>query len=344
MDESLKQKEKEISKLSEKLRQAELSLGRQKILQKDRKNFHRFCKFLAIADADLVFESAAAKEVPVDIEELQAAALPLRDAATTIREFSELVLGHPVTELSALRTLWLQRSDSERTEDTSQISMVVHDQLKTQAERIERLEAELRNANRIAACAEKGTQTERPKHGTSVTTQTEHIELCVGHVDEAVVKQLETAIGENEKKYIYELKISDEKTQKLLQENLRLQSAIHALETERDKYGFIEDIALRQAERDAEISRLRHELAETRAHKGFSTADVDERKILLKNIFIKFVGYAMLDDLDKMHSMIPIARELFELTDGDVDELQSICTGPSLLNSLVSGWNGLNQK
>ena len=343
MGDVLKQKDKDITKLAEKLKQCELALGRQKILLKDRKNFQRFCKFLGLQDVDLAFESAAAKEQAVDIEELQSAATPLRDSVSTIREFSELVLGHSVTEISALRTLWLRRSDSDRVDDSLSINMVVHDQIRLQAERIEKLENELRRIKVAVHREESSCQTETRKAGTTLPTQTDKIDTCVGHVSESVVKALELDSKKTKEKYMHELELVQRDEKKLRDENLQLQSAVHALENERDKYGFIEDIASRQAERDSEISRLRHELSEVRLQKGFASEDLEERKILLKNIFIKFVGYAMLDDLDKMKSLVPIAREVFDLTDRDVEELESICQGTSFLNSFVAGWTSSSQ-
>ena len=304
--------------------------ARLKLLGKDRKTFLRFCKFAHVQDADLLFESASAKEVPIDLEELIGNSRQLAEANKAVedlREFSALVFDDSSIDrldIKSLRERWMSRKD-ESGERSVLTLMTVQDQIRQQAVLIQELEQQLRERSRkgdLDACTQTNDKKFKGAHAQTNPVETQIAEDR-SHEFENKAKQLEAEVIAKDEKIISMLsEIRSLKDQKSV-----VESKLASLEKERNKFNFVETLALKQAERDAEVARLHDEIHSLKsAQTSPVPAPVVESSDLRKNIFVKFVSYAIMNDYDKMKSLIPIATELFHLTRDDVEELSKACT------------------
>ena len=304
--------------------------ARLKLLAKDRKTFLRFCKFAHVQDADLLFESASAKEVPIDFEELMGNARHLAEANKAVEdlcEFSALVFDDSFidrVDIKSLRDRWMSRND-ESAERSVLTLMTVQDQIRQQAVLIQELEHQLRERNRKGdsdACIQTSDKQFKVAHAQTDSIKAEVVEDRSKEF-EIKTKRLEVEVIARDERIINLMaEIRSLKDQKSV-----VESKLASLEKERNKFNFVEALALKQAERDAEVARLREEiLALKSAQTSPVPAPVVESSDLRKNIFVKFVSYAIMNDYDKMKSLIPIATELLHLTREDVEELSKACT------------------
>jgi hypothetical protein len=322
-----------------------------KVLQRDRKTFQRFCKFATVEDVDLIFDSAAAKEVPVDIEELIANAKNIGETAKTrecLQEFVSLVFdGEDVgdLEIRALREKWIKRQESVAgimmSEDGALDLSAVHNQIREQAMMIEELETQLKDRSRIIVSVEdKYCQTDERVLNTgsmpnkkSTFAQTETLIIEEKKTEPTVdVKALETQVS----KLGTKLKSAESELRAVRDAKSVVESKLAAAEKEKNKFSFVEELALKQVGRDAEVAVLQQELEELRTSRPPSpvTQPRDDSE-LKRNIFVKFVTYAVSNDYDKLKALIPVATELFQLTRQDVEQIGSACTTDS---SVFSNW------
>ena len=310
-----------------------MSTGKVKLLEKDRKTFERFCKFTKVEDVDLIFDSAAAKEVPIDFDELVANAKLLQSsskALSVLEEFALLVFdGEPVgsLDINNLRDRWIRRQESSGS--SGEIEIAVHEKIRQQAILIEELESQLKNNSRIIVnYQDRSSQTDAltTKSIKPAYSQTDKVEILKSPVISATnFNDLERQIKDLESK----LKRSESEATALRDSKSVVESRLHALEREKNRFSFLERLAERQAERDAEVSVLKSEIEELKTSRPPSPVPQpsnDNRDELKRNIFVKFASYAISNDYDKMKSLIPVATELFQLTNQDVEALSRACT------------------
>jgi hypothetical protein len=321
------------------------SSSKLKVLQRDRKTFQKFCKFANIQDSDLLFDSAAAKEVPIDYHELLENAKNIQEtsqARECLSEFASLVLEEelPVPlDMRFLREKWMQMQDVRNRDansvDASLAISAVHEQIHQQALMIEDLENQLKERSRLIIDVEnKGTQTEDVKISkkiayvqTDLTQQQADVPAGSGP---SYVSEEKRLLEERMQELQLKLKVAESDLRAMKDSKSVLESKIAALEKEKNRFSFVEDLARRQAERDAQVCLLQAEIEELRTSRPPSPAlqsppfSQDDSE-LKRNIFVKFVSYAIANDYDKMKSLIPVTTELFQLRRQDVEELGRAC-------------------
>lgn len=314
--------------------------ARLKLLMKDRKTFLRFCKFVNVLDADLIFESAAAKDVPIEIEDILANGKHIEKAVRGLedyREFACLVFEDPsitTLDIKSLRNRWMNRQDSRESSERSVATLLtVQEQIRQQAIRIQELEGEL-GEKRNVQLNDSASQTTDPK---LASRKSAHVQTDRGNATTPEIAQSVPDAGLQSLRH--DLSVRDEKIKGLTAElqNIKdaksvVESKLAAIDRERNKFHFVEELASKQAERDLEVAKLRAEITELKSTlpSPSPSSTLDEHdKDLRKNIFVKFATYAILNDYEKMKSLIPVATELFQLTRDDVQELSKACTSDS---------------
>ena len=331
-------------------KQGEQTIARQKILLKDRKVFLRFCKYLGITDCDLIFESAAAKESPIDFDELMLGASRVVRATkidSVFREFVEMTLGESFSsdqiefDMNFLRRKWTEKQELINKESSSNlvVSNAVHDRIKHQAERIEELEnllslsstSEKKRISHSVASFTELTYSSKDSFSQTAALQDDQIHALNDQVKDLTHKLIES---QRESDEIYKSKQSiieslEADIRALRRECTQVGDRLAHLEGEKNKYNFVEELASKQADRDATIACLTAEIQELRIQKAECYDGSPERRIFATNIFIKFVSYAILNDFNKMKSLVPVARDLFHLSDADAEELSALCEDES---------------
>lgn len=311
--------------------------ARLKLLMKDRKTFLRFCKFVNVQDADLIFEAAAAKDVPIELEDILANGKHIQEAVRGLedfREFASLVFEDTSIanlDIKSLRSRWMNRQDSSESSERSVATLLtVQEQIRQQAIRIQELENELGDKRNVQL-VDSSCQTTDPKPSArkSVLVQTDRENTSPPAVvpEEALQSLRNDLLARDEKIRGLVAELQSIKDAKSV-----IESKFAALERERNKFNFVEELASKQAERDLEVATLRAEITELKSAipspSPSSTLDQHD-KDLRKNIFVKFASYAILNDYEKMKSLIPVATELFQLTRDDVEELSKACSTDS---------------
>ena len=358
----LKKREKEIAKLQEKVKQGETLTARQKLLLKDRRVFLKFCKLVGVKDTELIFESAMAKEIPIELDELaQPQVIDIKMTADHFREFTEMVLGQDAKvstqdcriDMRLLRQAWTAKCEaSNESGSRDAISFTVHEQLRVQAERIEHLESVLEKSSSIPSLIDRGEMISVAVGTARASTRDfgcESRNIEDGQVTDlrSQTEALKKSIAESETAKLrreseWESRISSlrKELQVGREESSHFKARVSQLEAERNRYVFVEEMALKQAERDAEVRRLKDELASLKQMKQAKVETTTEKTQMTSHIFLKLLAYAISGEFDKMKALIPIARELFDLTGEDTAELERLCQGAS--GTSVSSWLGLS--
>lgn len=358
----LKKREKEISKLQEKVKQGESLTARQKLLLKDRRVFLKFCKLVGVKDTELIFESAMAKEIPIELDELaQPQVIDIKMTAEHFREFAEMVLGEDAKvspqdgrlDMRLLRQAWTAKCEASNESGSGDaISFTVHEQLRVQAERIEQLECLLEKSTSIPSvidrcemvCVAVGTARASTR---DFGCESRNIEDGVVTGLRSEVEALQKLIAESETAKLrreteWESRVSNlsKELRFCREDSSQFKARVSQFEAERNSYVFVEELALKQAERDAEVRRLKEELASLNQTKQAKGEKTPEKTQMTNHIFLKLLAYAISGEFDKMKALIPIARELFDLTGEDTAELERLCQGAS--GTSVSSWLGLS--
>ena len=307
-----------------------MSTNKLKVLQKDRKTFQRFCKFAKVEDVDLVFDSAAAKEAPVDFDELVANATAISESAktrSTLEDFASLVfegeaLG-PNLDINHLRGRWINRQESIVDQD---VDLAVHEKIRQQGLVIEELESQLKNNSQISV-----QHTNQDSQTSEVFNTTRAAYSQTDPIQPVIIKEPSLELEKQLAHFEATVRQRDSELRELRNEKATIESKLLAAEKERNKFSFVEHLAQRQAERDAEVTYLKAEIEELRTSRPPSPVAApmiatDGRDELKRNIFVKFAAYAISNEYDKMKSLIPVATELFHLRRSDVEELSRACT------------------
>ena len=331
-----------MAMVQKKERTSAASSLRTKLLTKDRKIFLQFCQFLRMPDCALHFESALAMEVPLDLDELKRSASHLAKSGETgeiLFDFVSLVLGHDVAletreDPGLLRKRWLERSTNAN--DVSAVPFSVFDaQIRSQQARITALEVELA---KVGVGTDVGVQTLMPVLVHAGVEAGDFSQLLRQPVADALEKAaathaqelLEISISASAKSDTIKLLKSEADTRKA--EVATLKAKVQSLQSEMGKFAFVEEIAAKQAQRDAEIASLRRQLAEDRR----PALNTHEHCEFLKNILIRFMSYAVVGDYEKMATLIPVLKELLVLSNTEAAELLSVCQPPRLLSLFPS--------
>lgn len=328
---------------AEKITKLQQTIARQKIWLKDRKNFLKLCKLIGITDCELVFEAAAAKDAPIDLDELLQGASHVVEAKRTLTDFHEYVemtLGETLNDLDikTLKHKWLSQQSESSAPLTVNVLHTVHEQIQKQAQRIEELELqtslhESRECASVSTCMEQCLQKD-------VSSQTDN------DTENGVKEQLEILNQKLKESQREASEIAAIKQSKIdsLEAELRhcrkqctdAEDRLATLQNERNKYNFVEELASKQAERDATIASLTFQIEDLKKQKGISAEELDSRRIFATSIFLKFVAYAMLNDFDKMKSLVPVTKELFHLSDTDAYQLSELCSTET--SSGITSW------
>jgi len=319
-----------------------------KILQEDRKSFLKVCKIFSIPDAELIFDSAQSNESPVDLDDLLSSVgddlLQRANGYTILGEILEKIFGSEYPDISGM--IWKKEFDLEKILELydqqqlqqKQQSMTVPEEsgerismkiLRERDERILELEQELEQKKLIVPLPILPPLTIQVDVGTVHIMVEEEVVLDQVVVPEAppasvVLVELENlreALADRES----EIRTLGEKIENM------------------ESMNFLDQLAAKQAQRDSETARLQLELDEvcsrqvtevvkppspvvTSAMVPQSETLKDENtRIFRKNIFIKFLSYSMVGDYGKMHHMIPLVKEVFELTPAEASDLDKLC-------------------
>lgn len=96
----------------------------------------------------------------------------------------------------------------------------------------------------------------------------------------------------------------------------QLKARVSELETEQNKFAFVEEIATKQAERDREVAVLKHQLEKLQGdHSDAGKLDY------IKNVVIKWMEYVLSDD-PKQNSLLPVICTVLDVTDAERVRLQ----------------------
>jgi len=350
MQEGNRQNEK-LLKLQERLRQAETTISRQKIWLKDRKAFLKFCKCIGITDCELIFESANAKDAPIDLDELLLGAAHVIDARkteTSFQEFVELTLGEPVPgrlNIHTLRQKWVAKQEEKSGESASNLVLsTIHEKIKKQAERIEELENDILKFSNNSSKEAKSTSTETESaERRAASSQTGEVKDQSEKIADLTNKLVESQsqMREMDKERQSTIEYLETELSAMRKRCVEAEDRLSILESERNKFNFVEALAAKQAERDATIALLNAEIHALKNNNDTKSDDSNERRVLSSHIFIKFVAYAILNDFTKMRALIPIARELFQFSEADADELFQLCNNesPTTINSWLPSFS-----
>jgi hypothetical protein len=314
-----KNPEAELRKYKEKLKTVDALNARIKLLMKDRRAFLKFCRLVKVKDPELIFEAAMAKEIPIEVDEIaQPQVVEAIRAREEFGDFIQLVLGIEVDriDMRQLKSLWMSRREGfdSKVEDATPLGFTVHEQLREQTERIELLESEIEKLKQIEPIVIIPPETK------NVSTLTETVAVFSNGTqtipfaapEPSIVPPAIPAISDEE---ITELKKRVRELDRVIARNAQL-------EAERNRYLFIEEMASKQADRDIEIRQLRSEIDRLENKSSWSSSQE-----MINHVFIKMLSYSIANDYDKMKSLIPITRQLFNLSAEDVGELEKLCAG-----------------
>ena len=286
--------------------------ARLKVLAEDRKNFLKICKVFGLVDSELVFESADLNGSPVDLDDLVTNHVGTLQRNQRISQFLLDVLAEIYKPDVAPQIDEVLRSDPmgnirsrlcERQTDVS-------------------LERPVVSYNSIAV----GTTFS----DIDKTVQTEPLPPSLdGSLEET---RLRSQIDSLQNEYS-ELQ---ETLTKKDEEIFALNEQIKQLQDRSCQVGLFEDLALRQAARDAEVAMLKEQLASMERKE--SDQDFDDASIFRKNIFIKVLTYSLTGEYVNLGHMVPIIRTVFELDDDEAGELSKLCeslNNQSMLSSIL---------
>ena len=293
---------------------ARMMESKMKILIEDRKNFLKMCKLFGLADCDLVFDSASLNESPVDLDDLVA---NHADAIRNTQELSQLCL-------DVLAEIFGQ-------EDPRTLQTVFRDR---DMSRVRFALGELRQSR-----SETLVHSSNPE--SDVSTQTESFQDVaetqtdvLAKVDESPMADLELQISDLQREV---LSLKDQIDRK----DDELQGMRHELLLSQDRMGnlaILEDVALRQASRDAELALLRAQLASNLD----TSSDTDlDSSIFRKNILIKVLTYSLTGEYEKLEHMVPIICAIFHLDDNEATELGKLCASlnsQGILGNILANW------
>jgi hypothetical protein len=291
--------------------------ARAKILSEDRRNFLKMCKVFGLTDCDLVFESASLNETAVDLDELM-----MNHAESILRN------QHMQTLLVDVLTEVIGSDNAEsiptiiRDRDVSILRSILQ-QRKSDQSRPTTL-AETRSSQTDATPTLVETQTSVSSCDQSIQT-----ESVVNHELDAAIHKAENDLQELRNA----VSAKDE-------EIMALQKRIEEVSVRSDQTSLLEDAAIRQAARDAEVSHLKAQLSEAARAISPSSTD-DQRSILRKNIFIKVLTYSIAGEFGYLEHMVPIIRATFDLDDDETNELAKLCESlknNGLLGNILPQW------
>ena len=292
--------------------------ARLKILTHDRKSFMKICKVFGLADTDLVFESATLNGAPVDLDDLVANHVGIIQRNQQISHFLSQILAA------------IYGPD---------IPPTIDDLLR--AGNMDKILLKLRE-NQIVTPTK--SVPEAPSQSVGVNTNFSDIDQIVqtesvlsprgSERTQAEVDLLRSQVGEFQRELVEAQILLNSKDEEI--SNLKQQ--IDYLKDRSCQLELFEDLALRQAARDAEVSLLRQQLA------GLGTNDTHDdldASIFRKNIFIKVLTYSLTGEYGNLAHMVPIIRTVFELDDDEATELSKLCESlkqQSILSSILPYW------
>ncbi len=291
--------------------------ARLKVFSEDRKSFLKLCKLFGLTDCDLVFDSASLNEAPVDLDDLVAS------------HFETIQRNQRIHQL--LVDILAEILGAEHPQLIDEI-VGKGDMMKVRS-RLNDIRADPVGTKEASSFESIEVQTDFPAKHQSI--QTDAVEDTMAELSTDVIDTLQTHVNALQSE-VDELRFS------LDQKNIHisaLNDEIKLLQEKSSQIGMLEDVAIRQAARDAEVAILRDELASLRNTQS-ECSDYDA-SIFRKNIFIKVLTYSLSGEYGNLAHMVPIIRTVFELDDDEATELSKLCeslNNQTVLSSILPNW------
>lgn len=285
-----------------------------KILTEDRKNFLKICKLFGLTDCDLVFESASLNETPVDLDDLVA---NHGDTLLINRELNQFCFD--------------MLTDIFGPDNQDIVPMVIRDR------DIDRVRTRI--GDLLRSGQENSQHSILSKSDTCTQTQ---ITLDVAEIQTDTTEDTKSHLTADLESQVCDLQkevcICKEQIDRKDDEICTLNKELVLLKNRLANLAILEDVALRQASRDAELAILRAQLASTKE----TNPETDlESSIFRKNILIKVLTYSLTGDYGKLEHMVPIICAIFQLDESEAIELSKLCASlnnQGILGSMLANW------